>query len=175
MLMRRNAKEETSMKDPRPNILMMTAFVLGLAALLVGPAQARVVDTDGSTVATDAQQPFDGGLRAVQTPAVDPYLSQGIGVDKSQFGGLRGDDTVDRGWYTGLEYKDMSPVATDDTVNRGWYTGLEYKDMPSVPTETGDGFGWRDGGITTGLATALLALASAAFLASRRRTRLAMR
>jgi len=62
----------------------------------------------------------------------------------------------------------------DDGVDRGWYTGLEYADLPPVASDSGDGFGWRDGGITAGAAALFLAVASALFLTTRQRTRVAL-
>jgi hypothetical protein len=131
-------KEGTTMKDPRPNLFMVTALILALAALLAGPVQAKVIDTDGTTLA-QAQQPFDGGIRAV--------------TDSARTAPLRGDDGVDRGWYT----------------------GLEYADMPPVTSSSGDGFGWRDGGIAAGGGALLAALlASATLVATRGRNRVAL-
>ncbi len=98
------------MKDPRPNMFMVTALILALAALLAGPAQAKVIDTDGTTgsQAQSSHQPYDGGIRAVLNgAAVSP---------------LRGVDAVDRG-YTGLEPADARPATSSSGDGFDWRDG----------------------------------------------------
>jgi hypothetical protein len=63
-------------------MILTTAVFAAVAALLVGPASAYVMDVEGgggSGTSVTMQQPFQ--------PGTIPYLSHGIGVDQSQFSG----------------------------------------------------------------------------------------
>ena len=61
-------------------MILTTAVFAAVAALLVGPASAKVMDGGGGSGTSVTAQP------AVQ-PGTIPYLSHGIGVDQSQFSG----------------------------------------------------------------------------------------
>ena len=153
------------MKDPRPNMVMVTALILALAALLAGPAQAKVVDTDGTTTASSeesTQQPFDGGSRAVQIPTVIPYLSHGMGL---------GSDT---GVSAAQPERTIPYLSHGIGVDRGSYTGLEGKDLPQASATSGDGFGRREGGIAAAGALLVALLASTALVTTRHRSRMAL-
>ena len=63
-------------------MILTTAVFAAVAALLVGPASAYVMDVEGgggSGTSVTMQPPFQ--------PGTIPYLSHGIGVDQSQFSG----------------------------------------------------------------------------------------
>ena len=63
-------------------MLLTTAVFAAVAALVVGPASAYVMDVEGggaSGASVTMQPPFQ--------PGTIPYLSHGIGVDQSQFSG----------------------------------------------------------------------------------------
>ena len=77
-------------------MLLTTAVLAAVAALLAGPANAYVMDVEGGG--------GSGTEAAVVTaapiePGSIPYLSQGIGVDESLFGG------------TGLTYETQAPAS----------------------------------------------------------------
>ena len=64
-------------------MLLTTAVIAAVAALLTGTASAHVLDVEGGG--------GSGGATVTPQPAVEPgtipYLSHGIGVDQSQFSG----------------------------------------------------------------------------------------
>ena len=63
-------------------MILTTAVFAAVAALLVGPASAYVMDVEGgggSGTSVAMQPPFQ--------PGTIPYLSHGVGVDQSQFSG----------------------------------------------------------------------------------------
>jgi hypothetical protein len=90
-----------TMKDFRLNqMLMITALMLALAAMLAGPASARSFD-DKASLYMD---------KAAASQTVNPYV------------GSTGTETAYRnnGWYTGLEYSDLpQPVQSDDGFQWG--------------------------------------------------------
>jgi hypothetical protein len=134
------------MKDLRTtNMLMVTALMLALAAMLAGPAFGRVVDDGGTTVykSTSSTTTFDDKASLYKGTGAEssgrtviPYLSHGMGVDESRFSG-----------------------GQTARHNGGWYTGLEYADPPKL-VQSDDGFDW--GGIQIGAGVALAALLLAA-------------
>jgi hypothetical protein len=81
--------------DTRMRSMMVVALVLALAAMLAGPAGARPIDDTGKTLTASERaslRPDDrGGLQGVgsvvEPQVVIPYVSQGQGVDESQFRG----------------------------------------------------------------------------------------
>ena len=73
-------------------MILTTAVFAAIAALLVGPASAYVMDVEGGGSGTSVtmQPPFQPGTVTMQPPfqpGTIPYLSHGIGVDQSQFSG----------------------------------------------------------------------------------------
>ena len=147
----------------KTKFMMVSALVLALAAMLAGPAGARPIDVDGTAGSSKVLnlRPDDkGGLQGVGAIGegvsvmpyagfVIPYLSQGQGVDESQFGGVQ---TAHQ--------------------NSGWYTGLEYADMPGAQSAPqSDDFAWRDVTLGAGTAIAALLLAGMALLFTRGRQR----
>ncbi len=144
--------------DTRMRFLMATALVLAIAAMLAGPAGARPIDTDGTELSSSQQQvlrPDDKagalGVGAIAEPqTVIPYLSQGQGVDASQYGGVQ-----------------------NARSNSGWYTGLEYADLPqtgnqTAPPQSSDDPVWREPSVF-GAALAALLLAAMTLMAVRKR------
>jgi hypothetical protein len=149
------------MKDQKTMFMMVSALMLALAAMLAGPAGARPIDVDGtpgSSKVLNLRPDDKGGLQGIGAVGeavsvmpyagfVVPYLSQGQGVDKSQFGGVQ------------------TPQS-----NSGWYTGLEHADMPNATVAPdSDDFAWREVTIGGGAAIAALLLAGMALLYTRGR------
>ena len=62
-------------------MLLTTAVIAAFAALLAGPASAKVMDGGGGSATVAAQPQFE--------PGTIPYMSHGIGVDESLFSGER--------------------------------------------------------------------------------------
>jgi hypothetical protein len=156
------------MKDLRTtNMLMVTALMLALAAMLAGPAFGRVVDVDGTTVSkpTSSTPTFDdkanlykgsGTTSGRATPS--PY---GYAMDyrpnkqpKASPYGYAMD-------YRPYEQPRPAIPFGSQTArhNSGWFTGLEYADPPKL-VQDDDGFNW--GGIEIGASAALAALLLAA-------------
>ncbi len=79
--------------ETRVRFLMATALMLAMAAMLAGPAGARPIEgTELSSAGLQTVRPDDKGgmlgVGAISAPQlVVPYLSQGLGVDESQFTG----------------------------------------------------------------------------------------
>jgi hypothetical protein len=75
-------------------MLLTTAVLAAVAALIAGPAQAFVMDVEGGG--------GSGAAAAAPTPQTIPYLSHGIGVDETLFAGqqqsvnLNGDSVLTR-------------------------------------------------------------------------------
>jgi hypothetical protein len=81
---RRNQKED-EMDEKATRMLFATLALSALAVLLAGPANAYIGKGDGvSPVSTQSQLHQQ---TQVPGPGAIPYLSQGIGVDASQFAG----------------------------------------------------------------------------------------
>lgn len=95
-------------------MLLTTAVLAAVAALIAGPSQAMLLD-GGGTVATEPQpKPGD--------PGTIPYLSHGIGVDASVYSGeerstgLTGDSARTR--------VDRTAVAVDNTLDPAMKTAI---------------------------------------------------
>jgi hypothetical protein len=95
-------------------MLLTTALLAAVAALIAGPSQAMLLD-GGGTVATEPQpKPGD--------PGTIPYLSHGIGVDASVYSGekrstgLTGDSARTR--------VDRTAVAVDNTLDPAMKTAI---------------------------------------------------
>jgi hypothetical protein len=139
--------------DTRVRAMMATALVLAIAAMLAGPAGARPIDDTGKTLTASERaslRPDDkGGLQGVGSIAdpqvVIPYVSQGKGVDESQFGG--------------------------QPAGREHYTMPGSADAPTQPAsapQSDDRTGWLEP-TTFGVAIAGLVLAGMALVSTRRR------
>jgi hypothetical protein len=106
--------------DTRMRTMMAAALVLALAAMLAGPAGARPIDDTGKTLTAAERaslRPDDrGGLQGVgsvvEPQVAIPYVSQGQGVDASQF---RGDPSrIER------QPVPAQPVQATDDDRTGW-------------------------------------------------------
>lgn len=67
-------------ENTKARMLLTTAALAAVAAFFAGGANARLMDVDGGTAAGAAPD-------LSSQPQAIPYLSHGIGVDASQFGG----------------------------------------------------------------------------------------
>ena len=63
-------------------MVLTTAVFAAVAALLVGPASAHVMDVEGG-----GGNATSGTAQPTVQPGTIPYLSHGVGVDQSQFAG----------------------------------------------------------------------------------------
>jgi hypothetical protein len=87
-------------------MLLTTAMLAAVAALMVGPAHAFLMDVEGggagSAVATPA---------ATVEPGTIPYLSHGIGVDETLFSGAVASDGLDPAIRTAMVANEAQKVA----------------------------------------------------------------
>ena len=101
-------------------MILTTAVVAAVAALLAGPAAASVTDGDGvsgrDTVTVAAQQ--DPGRGTI------PYLSHGIGVDQSQFSGTV--DELDPAIRTALAAEASAKQAAQSSATPGLIPYLSH-------------------------------------------------
>ena len=102
-------------------MILTTAVVAAVAALLAGPAAASVTDGDGvggrDTVTVAAQQPIE--------PGTIPYLSHGIGVDQSQFSGTV--DELDPAIRTALAAEASAQQAAQSSAAPGLIPYLSHE------------------------------------------------
>ena len=93
-------------------MILTTAVVAAVAALLVGPASAYVMDVEGGggSGASETAQP------TVQ-PGTIPYLSHGIGVDQSQFSGTV--DELDPAIRTAIAAEASAKQAAQSSATSG--------------------------------------------------------
>jgi len=146
----------------REMVLLTVAAASASAALAASTASGQVLDGDGGGTSVTAVQPGD--------PGTIPYLSQGVGVDQSQFQGdpsttgaqaepattipyLSQGVGVDQSQFQGDPSTESEPVVADSG------SSLE---LPSVDPGTAAAIG--------GLAGASLLIVGAAFAARRRTT-----
>lgn len=126
-------------------MLLTTAVLAAVAALLAGPANAYVMDVEGgggSGAAVATAAPIE--------PGSIPYLSQGIGVDESLFGG------------TGLTYETQAPAneslfqgeASQPSLGLTGDSPLTRVSAPEPEGLTGDGALTRYPGTGRGLTAA---------------------
>lgn len=96
-------------------MLLTTAVVAAVAALLAGPASAFVMDVEGgggSGVATAVAQPQ-------VEPGTIPYLSHGIGVDESLFSGATANDELDPAIRTAIAAEGAAKAAAQSSATAG--------------------------------------------------------
>ena len=133
-------------------MLLTTAVLAAVAALLAGPANAKVVDY-GNDHATETVAVEIG-------PGVIPYLSHGIGVDESLFSGerslgLTGDSALTR-------------VADDSAVTR-------YPAPRSATiSPSSDDMDWAAFGLGAAIGALGAAGVAGAVLTARQRARMAL-
>lgn len=180
------------MQDSRTRATMaVTALVLAVAAMLAGPAQARKVEGASVGGAAIQDRNIDATRSAERPSVVVPYLSHGIGVDRSAYEttpaepvtvvpylshGVGVDSALFRDRMQTARSGGVSPsVQQDARHNSGWYTGLEYRDLPNStfgPTSSSDdGFDWGPVTFGAGAAAIALLLAMMTLIATRGRTR----
>jgi hypothetical protein len=133
-------------------MLLTTAVLAAVAALIAAPAHAVLLDVEG------------GGGSATTAPAPQvepgtiPYLSHGIGVDASLFGG------------TGVDQGQASLGLTGD----GALTRGEVFQASTGTTATGGDVDWSWVGVGAGMAALLAAAMTGLYLSARRRSRVAL-
>ncbi|HET6684212.1 MAG TPA: hypothetical protein VFG75_10990 [Gaiella sp.] len=84
MVERSRRKKEAEMDEKTSHMVFATAALAAVAAVLAGPAGAQIPEGTGGqpvTAQSDERQAQSSGNVVV------PYLSQGMGVDKTQFSG----------------------------------------------------------------------------------------
>jgi hypothetical protein len=125
---------------------MLGAFALALAALLAGPAQAKPT-------------PFVA-QSGVEPAMVIPYLSHGIGVDKSQFAGVE------------PQVMAVPYLSHGAGVDESQFAGSQqptFQTTATVSDDEGLAWEWKAGGLG-----ALIAAAAALALAGRQRRDVAL-
>ena len=202
-------------------MFLTTAVLAAVAALIAGPAQAVLLDTEGGgDTVTSVPQAKPGD------PGTIPYLSHGVGVDASLFSGeepslgLTGDsartrvdrtavavdNTLDPAIKTAIAANEAEQAAAQAVpgapgtipylshgigVDKSLFDGqqpsvglngdspLTRGTMPESPTTTpavssGDDFDWTWVGVGGGAAALLAAAMAGFYLASRHRGRIAL-
>ena len=138
----------------KTRMLLTTAVLAAVAALLAAPGNAKVVDdgTDnaGETVAVEIG------------PGMIPYLSHGIGVDESRFSGerplgLTGDSPLTR-------------AARDSTVTR--YPAPS--NGPTIAASSGNETDWTAFGLGAAIGALVAAGLAGVVLTARHRGRVAL-
>jgi hypothetical protein len=174
------------MQDSRTTATMaVTALMLALAAMLAGPAQARHVEGTSGGGGAAAQAIQDRNLTvtdSAQPSVVVPYLSQGIGVDKSAFETTPVESAPVVPYLShgvGVDSSLFRDTQQNARHNSGWYTGLESGDLPTTPfgstSTVDDSFDWGPVSFGAGAAVIALLLAMMTLIALRRPNRLAHR
>ncbi len=136
-------------------MLLTTAVLAAVAALIAAPANAVLLDVEGG-----------GGGSATTAPAPQiepgtiPYLSHGIGVDASLFGGTG----------VGVDQSQASLGLTGD----GALTRGEVFQASTGTTATGSDVDWSWVGVGAGMAALLAAAMTGLYLSARRRSRVAL-
>jgi len=173
-------------------MILTTALVAAFAALLAGPASAKVTDGGGgSGAATVAAQPqFE--------PGSIPYMSHGIGVDESLFSGATVVDELDPAIRAAIQARESSAnveralteqslgLTGDSPITR--VVGLEPQgltgDSPrtrgqvyqanTATLSSGSDVNWTWVGFGAGLAALLAAAMGALYFSARNRDRVAL-
>ena len=135
-------------------MLLTTAVLAAVAALIAAPANAVLLDVEGGGGGSAATAP------APQIePGTIPYLSHGIGVDASLFGGTG----------VGVDQSQASLGLTGDgALTRGEVF------QASTGTTASDDFDWSWVGVGAGMAALLAAAMTGLYLSARRRSRVAL-
>jgi hypothetical protein len=85
MVERSRRRQDMYDENTKMKMLLTTAVLAAVAALMAGPATAYVMDVEGGggtgTMAIAAEPAHPGD------PGTIPYLSQGVGVDESLYQG----------------------------------------------------------------------------------------
>jgi hypothetical protein len=118
-------------ENTKTKMLLTTALLAAVAALMAGPATAYVMDVEGGggtgTLAIAAQPGEPGTI---------PYLSHGVGVDESLYQGqpslgLTGDSATTRTELSG-------PVASDE-LDPAIRTAIQARESAAAQASTGPG------------------------------------
>lgn len=137
-------------------MLLTTAVLAAVAALIAAPANAVLLDVEG------------GGGTAMTAPApriepgTIPYLSHGIGVDASLFGGTGVDESQVQG-------QSSLGLTGDGALARG-----EVFQASTGTTAKGSDVDWSRVGVGAGVAALLAAAMTGLYLSARRRSRVAL-
>lgn len=148
----------------KTRMLLTTAVLAAVAALLAAPANAKYLDyQDGGPSATTA---------AVQIgPGVIPYMSHGIGVDESRFQGgepslgLTGDSPRTR-----VAAPEPEGLTGDSALTRYPARGSG----PTVSASSSDDTDWTAFGLGAALAALVAAGLAGVLLTARHRGRVAL-
>ena len=166
-------------------MLLTTAVLAAVAALIAAPANAVLLDVEGGGggSATTAPAPqiepgtipylshgigvdaslFGGtGVDTTPAPGTIPYLSHGIGVDASLFGGTGVDESQAQG-------RTSLGLTGDGALTRG-----EVFQAGTGTTAKGSDVDWSRVGVGAGMAALLAAVMTGLYLSARRRSRVAL-
>jgi hypothetical protein len=127
MVGRSRWKKEEDMDEKTTRMLFATVALSALAVLFAGPAGANIIQGDGVTArGTSSQQQAQ-----LARPGTIPYLSQGIGVDKSLFAGKPSRQAAQAG--TGLTGVHAALQSRTETPATALPHGAEVVLSPSTP------------------------------------------
>lgn len=168
-------------------MLLTTAVLAAVAALIAAPANAVLLDVEGG-----------GGGSATTAPAPQiepgtiPYLSHGIGVDASLFGGTGVDTTpapgtipylshgigVDASLFggtgVGVDQSQAQGESSLGLTGDGALTRGEVFQASTGTTATGSDVDWSWVGVGAGMVALLAAAMTGLYLSARRRSRVAL-
>ena len=140
-------------------MLLTTAVLAAVAALIAAPANAVLLDVEGGG---------GGSATTAPAPAIEPgtipYLSHGIGVDASLFGGTG----VDQSQAQGRGQTSLG-LTGDGALTRG-----EVFQAGAGTTAKGSDVDWSRVGVGAGMAALLAAVMTGLYLSARRRSRVAL-
>ena len=150
-------------------MILSTAVFATVAALLVGPASAKVLDVEGRGGSATAVTPQPNPL-AEKGPI--PYLSHGIGVDQSLFQGeqqqslgLTGDSPITR-----VVGQEPAGLTGDSPRTRGQV----FQANSTFASNSDSDVNWTWVGFGAGMAALLAAAIGALYLSARHRDRVAL-
>jgi hypothetical protein len=148
-------------------MILTTAVFAAVAALLVGPASAKVLDVEARGGSATAVTPQPNPL-AEKGPI--PYFSHGIGVDQSPWGGqvslgLTGDSPITR--VVGQEPAGL----TGDSPRTRWQP---FQANATFASNSDSDVNWTWVGLGAGMAALLAAAMGALYLSARNRDRVAL-
>ena len=166
-------------------MLLTTAVLAAVAALIAAPANAVLLDVEGgggSTATAPAPQIEPGTI---------PYLSHGIGVDASLFGGTGVESTtpapgtipylshgigVDASLFggTGVDQSQAQGQTSLGLTGDGALTRGEVFQAGTGTTAKGSDVDWSRVGVGAGMAALLAAVMTGLYLSARRRSRVAL-
>ena len=140
-------------------MLLTTAMLAAVAALMAGPAHAFLMDVEGGGAGSAAATPAP-----TVEPGTIPYLSHGIGVDASLFGGTG----------VGVDQSQAQGESSLGLTGDGALTRGEVFQASTGTTATGSDVDWSWVGVGAGMAALLAAAMTGLYLSARRRSRVAL-